>query len=187
MIRDRIKELRRVPASELFASPKNWRTHPESQVKVLDGILGEIGYADALLARELPDGSLELIDGHCRRELTPDQVVPVLVVDLDEDEAAKLMTVLDPLAAMAETNKDALGKLLANVQTDSDALHAMLKGLSDPEQLAGELKQLSIKKPPAKTWCLIGVPTSQYQTIAESIEVISNTEGTIVEMTVNND
>ena len=130
MIRDRIKELRRVPASELFASPKNWRTHPESQVKVLDGILGEIGYADALLARELPDGSLELIDGHCRRELTPDQVVPVLVVDLDEDEAAKLMTVLDPLAAMAETNKDALGKLLANVQTDSDALHAMLKSMA---------------------------------------------------------
>ena len=31
------------------------------------GVLAEIGYADALLARELPDGSLQLIDGHLRR------------------------------------------------------------------------------------------------------------------------
>ena len=30
-IRDRIKELRRVPASELQAHPRNWRTHPEYQ------------------------------------------------------------------------------------------------------------------------------------------------------------
>lgn len=130
MIRDRIKDFRRVPASELSASPKNWRTHPELQVKAIDGILAEVGYADALLARELPDGSLELIDGHCRKELTPNQEVPVLIVDLDEDEAAKLMTVLDPLAAMAEVNKDALGRLLADVQTDSDALNEMLEGMA---------------------------------------------------------
>ena len=62
-IRDRIKELRRIRAGDLHASPKNWRTHPREQVAALQGALREIGYADALLARELPDGSLELIDG----------------------------------------------------------------------------------------------------------------------------
>ena len=66
------------------SSPKNWRTHPQRQVAALQGALREIGYADALLAREFPDGSLELIDGHARRSLDPDQVVPVLVTDLDE-------------------------------------------------------------------------------------------------------
>lgn len=33
-IKDRIKELRRIPASELLPNPKNWRTHPNSQLNV---------------------------------------------------------------------------------------------------------------------------------------------------------
>jgi len=70
-IRDRIKDFRRVSASLLCPNPKNWRTHNTRQRNVLKGILAEIGYADALLARELPDGSLQLIDGHLRAETTP--------------------------------------------------------------------------------------------------------------------
>ena len=62
-IRDRVKELRRVRAGELRPHPKNWRTHPAAQRDALRGVLAEIGYADALLARELPDGTLELA-GH---------------------------------------------------------------------------------------------------------------------------
>ena len=58
-IRDRIKDLRRVPASQLRPHPKNWRRHPQAQHDALRGVLAEIGYAGALLARELPDGSLE--------------------------------------------------------------------------------------------------------------------------------
>ena len=30
-VRDRITELRRVPARDLIANPKNWRTHPKAQ------------------------------------------------------------------------------------------------------------------------------------------------------------
>ncbi len=74
-LRDRILELRRVPAKELAPHPKNWRSHPKRQQEALRGVLAEIGYADALLARETPDG-LQLIDGHLRAELTPDQAVP---------------------------------------------------------------------------------------------------------------
>lgn len=125
-VRDRIKELRRVKASSLHANPRNWRTHPETQQQAMRGVLEAIGYADALLARELPDGSLELIDGHLRAETTPDQEVPVLIVDLDQDEAHTLLAVLDPLAALAETNTDALASLLCESQTDNDALAALL-------------------------------------------------------------
>ena len=125
-IRDRITDFRRVPASELRRSPRNWRTHPAAQRDALQGVLAEVGYADALLARQLPDGTLELIDGHLRAETTPDQEVPVLVLDLDESEAAKLIALLDPLAAMAEINQQALGELLRDVQTESEALREML-------------------------------------------------------------
>lgn len=128
-IRDRVVELRRVPAGSLRPNPKNWRRHPKSQANALRGLLSEIGYADALLARETPDG-LMLIDGHLRAETTPDSVVPVLVLDLTEAEADKLLLTLDPLAAMAEGDADALRTLLEQVETDSDAVRRMLDGLA---------------------------------------------------------
>lgn len=125
-IRDRIKELRRVKASELRPHPKNWRTHPATQQDALRGVLAEIGYAGALVARELADGALELIDGHLRAETTPDMEVPVLVVDLNDAEAAKLLAVHDPLAGMAEVNEEVLAELLADVETQNDAVQALL-------------------------------------------------------------
>ena len=132
--RDRIKELRRVKAADLRPHPKNWRTHPKAQRDALCGVLAEIGYADALLARELPDGSLELIDGHLRAETTPDAEVPVLVVDLDDREAAKFLAVHDPLAAMAEADQDVFADLLSDVDTESDAVQSLLdRMLSTPE------------------------------------------------------
>jgi ParB-like chromosome segregation protein Spo0J len=145
-IRDRIKELRRVPASQLRPNPKNWRVHPQGQQDALRGVLAEIGYADALVARELPDGSLELIDGHLRAEITPDQEVPVLVLDVDEREAAKLLAVLDPLAGLAETNQDVLAELLAEVETENDALQAVLDDLAARD--AAALDEKTQEPPP---------------------------------------
>lgn len=130
-IRDRIKELRRVPASQLRASRKNWRTHPRSQRAALEGVLDEIGYADALLARELDDGSLELIDGHLRAETTPDSVVPVLVLDIDEKEAEKILLTHDPLVKSAGVDDEALARLLATVETESKAVQTMLGKMAD--------------------------------------------------------
>jgi ParB-like chromosome segregation protein Spo0J len=133
-IRDRIKELRRVKASQLQPHPKNWRTHPSAQQDALRGVLAEIGYAAALLARERSDGTLELIDGHLRAEITPDTEVPVLVLDLDEGEAAKLLALHDPLARMAGSNDDVLAELLGEVETENDAVQALLDGLlGEPE------------------------------------------------------
>ena len=129
-IRDRIQGLRRVPAASLRNNPRNWRTHPAAQRDALRGALTEIGYASALLARELADGSLELIDGHLRAETTPDALVPVLVLDLDEAEAAKLLATFDPLAALAGADAAALDALLSQVDCQDPALRALLDGLA---------------------------------------------------------
>ncbi len=127
-IRDRVVELRRVPVRELLPNPRNWRRHPPAEQAALRGALDEIGYADALLARET-DSGLELIDGHLCAETTPDAVVPVLVLDVNEAEADKLLATLDPLSALAETDQEALDKLLESVETDSDALRSLLDDL----------------------------------------------------------
>ncbi|HVU87336.1 MAG TPA: ParB N-terminal domain-containing protein [Pirellulales bacterium] len=138
-IRDRIRELRRVRASQLRPHPRNWRTHPEEQRDALRGVLAEIGYAGALLARELDDGTLELIDGHLRAETTPDAEVPVLVLDLSAEEANKLLTLLDPLASLAETNGERLAALVAEVETDSAAVRALLDRLTEEAQAGAAL------------------------------------------------
>ncbi len=133
-IRDRIKELRRVKADQLKPHPKNWRIHPKSQQDTLRGVLAEVGYADALLARELDDGTLELIDGHLRAETTPDVEVPVLILDLDDEEAAKLLTLHDPLTGMAEVDRDVLTDLIAQVETENNAVQSLLdQMLRQPE------------------------------------------------------
>ena len=129
-IRDRIRELRRVLAGELRPNPRNWRVHPAAQQDALRGVLAEIGYASALLARELPDGSLMLIDGHLRAETTPDALVPVLVLDVDEAEADKILVTHDPLAGMATTSEEQLQALLADVTTENAAVREMLDALA---------------------------------------------------------
>lgn len=136
-IRDRIKELRRVPASQLMANPKNWKRHPEGQRGALDEILKSIGFADALLARELEDGTLLLIDGHLRAEMSADETVPVLILDLTDAEADKLLATLDPLASMAGVDADQLAALLDGLNVADGALVAHLSQLAHGAQLGG--------------------------------------------------
>jgi DNA modification methylase len=126
-IRDRVKALRRVPARDLVPNPKNWRRHPRTQADALRGLLHEVGYADALLTRELVDGRLMIIDGHLRAETTPDAPVPVLVLDVNEAEADKLLLTIDPLAAMAEADSERIRALLATVRTDDEAVQELLR------------------------------------------------------------
>ena len=94
----------------------------------------ELGYCNALIARELPDGRLQLIDGHLRKDVTPDTIVPVLVVDVTEAEADKLLVTLDPLACLAEADVEALHRLLASVDSDDAAVQNLWADLA-----AGEL------------------------------------------------
>ena len=135
-IRDRIKELRRVRARDLLANPKNWRVHPKAQTAALRGLLAEVGYADALIARELTDGRLQLIDGHLRAETTPSAMVPVLILDVSEEEADKILLTLDPLAGMAESDSERLQALLNNVRTDSKAVGQLFARIAEQDALA---------------------------------------------------
>jgi ParB-like chromosome segregation protein Spo0J len=140
-IRNRVKELRYVPASQLQPNPKNWRTHPEAQQNALRGILAEVGIAGAVLARETPEGGLMLIDGHLRTDVMHDQEIPVLVLDVDEAEADKLLATIDPLGAMAEADADKLRELLEEVETASEALADMFTELAEEAGMfdAGEV------------------------------------------------
>jgi DNA modification methylase len=138
-IRDRVVELRRVRAGDLRENPRNWRRHPERQRRALRALLEEVGFADAILARERGDGSLEIVDGHLRGSMDAELVVPVLVLDVDEKEADKLLASLDPLAALAEADAGSLTRLLASIETSSEELRMLFADLASAAEVEGQL------------------------------------------------
>jgi hypothetical protein len=112
MIRNRIKAHRRVRAGDLVPHEFNFRNHPDFQKDALWSLYKEVGFARSLLAYELPDGRLKLIDGHLRRDIDPDMEVEVEVLDVNEEEARALLLSIDPLALLAEQQEQLQARLL---------------------------------------------------------------------------
>ena len=128
-VKNRVKELRRVRASELVPNSKNWRRHPKWQHEGMRAVLENIGYAGALLAYE-NEGQLILIDGHLRQEMTPDEEVPVLILDVNEQEADILLATYDPLTAMASQEGAVLHELLGGIESQNDEIRALLEDIN---------------------------------------------------------
>lgn len=139
--KDRIVELRRVPASELVENPKNWRRHGEDQRRGLRSLVEKIGFAGAELVRIMDDGRLMLIDGHLRKDEYKKQSLPVLVTDLSEAEADLLLATFDPIGALATTDDEALESLLSEVNATFDDLGDLLADVHGDEYI--ELPEVS--------------------------------------------
>src|ERR1700726_1109782 len=120
--RNRIKAHRRVRAGDLVPHELNPRLHSETQRAALAALYEEVGFARSLLAYELPDGRLKLIDGHLRQSMDPDMEVDVEVLDVDDAEARALLLSIDPLARLADYDAGKLDALRAVTDADSDAL-----------------------------------------------------------------
>jgi site-specific DNA-methyltransferase (adenine-specific) len=158
--RDRIREYRRIRSADLVANPLNWRQHPENQQNAMRGILEEVGIVDALLVRDRSDGTYDIIDGHLRASLMPEDEVPCLVLDVDEDESRKILLTFDPLGAMAEANAANLNELLRDAEFGAEALQELVAGLADDAGLyqtadgfsldQPELQEDEIPEPPAE-------------------------------------
>jgi hypothetical protein len=84
-----------------------------------------VSFARSLLAYELPDGRLKLIDGHLRRDLDPDLEVDVEVLDVSDEEARALLLSIDRLAAMAQTQGQLHRRLMELTPTDCEELRAV--------------------------------------------------------------
>jgi hypothetical protein len=138
-IRKRIIGHTEVRAGDLVPHPLNYRRHPESQRTALADSLAELGDIRSLLGYRLPDGRIQLIDGHLRRDLDPDRLVTVELVDLTPDEAAKALLTLDPLAALAETDAEAAAALAQRLETHSQALQALWQSLAEDTEPAKAL------------------------------------------------
>src|SRR6202790_2420309 len=98
--RNRIKAHRRVRAGDLVPHELNPRLHSDGQRAALAALYEEVGFARSLLAYELPDGRLKLIDGHLRQSMDADMEVDVEILDVDDAEAPPLFMYFAPLSPL---------------------------------------------------------------------------------------
>jgi len=135
-IRNRIKAHRRVRAGDLIPHELNFRLHPDVQRAALASLYAAIGFARSLLAYELPDRRLKLLDGHLRRDLDPDMEVDVEVLDVNDDEARALLLSIDPLAALAQAQAQLRDRLLELTPAPSAEVQAAWDASAAPELAA---------------------------------------------------
>lgn len=147
-IKNRIKRHMRVKASELVPHELNPRMHSTDQRQALQALYDRIGFARSLLAYELPDGRLKLIDGHLRQEMTPDMEVEVEVLDVSDDEARALLLSIDPLAQLAEYDTDILDELRRQTETDDAMLAALWANIAQSSREVEETLERETKKEP---------------------------------------
>jgi hypothetical protein len=126
-------------ADQLLANPSNWRIHPKFQQDSLSGILDTVGWVQNVIVNKRlspiwgQDRNVEtVVDGHLRIALaiSRNEQVPVTYVDLDPTEEALILASIDPIAALAATDRDQLDALLKSVNTDSVAIQQLLTNLA---------------------------------------------------------
>lgn len=128
--KSRIKKLENLRPSQIVTNPKNWRTHPHAQREALGGLISEIGIVNTCIVRPIGDGKYMLIDGHLRADVLSDNdKIPCIILDVNEQEADKILLSLDPLSAMAELSPEKLNALLDSVDISADALKSLAENL----------------------------------------------------------
>ena len=120
---------------QLLANPLNFRLHPDNQQQALAGAIDDIGFIRSVTVNQRTG---RVVDGHLRVTLAARSGVeslPVEYVDLSEAEEAQALLSLDPIAAMAASDKAKLEELMASVQSDDERVQAMMAEMG--EKLSG--------------------------------------------------
>jgi DNA modification methylase len=123
---------------QLLANPLNWRTHPKHQADALEDLLKQVGWVQRVIVNRRTG---HIVDGHLRVQVglrRNEPSIPVIYVDLSEDEERLVLAVLDPIGGLAGVDQDLLDQVLAGISADGDALAALLEDLRSEDAAADE-------------------------------------------------
>ena len=153
---------------QIMFNPRNWRIHPLNQQNALKGVLEEIGWVQQVVINKRTGN---LIDGHLRCQLAAregNETIPVVYVDLSEDEEEIILASLDPLGEMAVRDKEMLEELLLDLEEKNkvDIVKEIFYPGDEqlPDKLPGdeELSEQEITlKPKDQFHILISVPVKK--------------------------
>lgn len=133
---DRVVESGTMAADQFTAHPDNWQIHPTEQQQALATTIDAIGWLIPLVVSQR---SGYLLDGHARvmvaLQRDPSMKLPYVMVDIEPEEEALALATINPLGAMAVTDKVKLSQLLEEAaqlpQADNDDLAALFQDIHD--------------------------------------------------------
>jgi DNA modification methylase len=118
-----------VDPKTLVPNPENWRVHPKNQQESMQGALDDIGWVAGITINQ---NTGLVVDGHLRLDLAlrqGEQLVPVTIVDLTPEEEAAVLATLDPISAMAKTDKNKLRTVLLIAKSQSQKMQQLLEAM----------------------------------------------------------
>ena len=164
---------------QLLANPLNFRLHPDNQQQALAGAIDDIGFIRSVTVNQRTG---RVVDGHLRVTLAARSGVeslPVEYVDLSEAEEAQALLSLDPIAAMAASDKAKLDELMRAVQSDDERVQAMISEIAEHEGMFDMLSLDELADKYGETnerdfWPVVRVQVSpetmsKYEAIMESL------------------
>jgi len=103
----------------LMPHPENWRLHGDTQTRTMDDVLAEVGWIQQVVVNKR---SGRIVDGHLRVKLAIEReepLVPVVYVDLSDEDEKKALLTLDPISGLADSDIEQFTSLVAGMETDS--------------------------------------------------------------------
>lgn len=138
--RERVQKFERIRVGDILANDRNAKNHPKKQNDAVSQSLDTIGKAGTLMAyySARNGGNLTLWDGHARQGLNQNEIWWVAITDLTDAEADQMLLTYDPIAAMAEWDKELLSQLLDANDTLSGDLAALADNIAAGSGLFGD-------------------------------------------------
>lgn len=115
---------------KLLSNPKNWRIHPEQQQEALTTVLNDVGWVQDVIVNKTTG---HILDGHLRVKLAianKEKEIPVKYVEVTEAEERLILATFDPIAALAEADKEKLKDLIVKIDSDNEELDSLLEKLA---------------------------------------------------------
>ena len=144
-----------VDPTDLLANPHNHRVHSREQAKAVDAALDRLGWITPVIVNLTTE---HVVDGHLRIMEAIDRAedpVPVVYVQLSEEEERVAIATFDAIAGMAGVDKDALRLNVADLDLPEPlaaltaSMIAPAAGMADAEGAAGAADK---DTPNALTW-----------------------------------
>lgn len=111
---------------QLQANPNNWRIHSFEQQETMKAILNTVGWVQRIVINKRTQN---VIDGHMRVAIALSEgleTVPVIYVDLTEEEEKIILSTFDAISAQAITDPEAYKTLLEDIVIDDDYLNDLV-------------------------------------------------------------
>jgi DNA modification methylase len=129
---------------QLLSNPFNWRLHSQHQNRVLDATLSEIGWVQSVIVNQTTG---HIVDGHLRVSLAikhDEPQVPVVYIEVTENEEKALLALIDPIAGLAAQDDDMLRMLIDQVEIENATIQGFLDDLAGQEDVGGSITRAAL-------------------------------------------